>query len=366
MVGVASVIGVKEPFYAVKEAILMGIRQTGHKPAIIHCDRGPAWKELEAWCEANDIKLYPSIVGNARAKTIENMFYQFDNDITRFLSGYSGQNRTALSVNSHASEKREKAGKHNARSAAVAMEWLKTEGMQLWNERIIKTLERKPCGKSPMQLWNEKESYTPELPYTQLCVICGTLHEVKLTVNGLDLSHKTKDYTYFPLIETQEQREKAQQIFSEIPRQANTANKCKIYILTGGKSAPVFDHNGKFLGVWECKKNAAFIAETKEEKEVVGNYIALQQRILENAKETNLKIKQTAERSPDFERLEQLGNEPLTGKRIAGRYDKSECLVEEIEAKAAEKWVSTQEYKELVDPDTGEIIYVRKSALLNQ
>jgi len=111
LVGATTLIGVKEPFDAVRDAILMGIRETGYKPAIIQCDRGPAWKELEGWCEANDIKLYPSITGNARAKTIESLFNMFDNDITRYLKGYSGQNRTAAGINSRSSEKRETKGK---------------------------------------------------------------------------------------------------------------------------------------------------------------------------------------------------------------------------------------------------------------
>lgn len=376
MVGVSTLIGVKEPFYAVKEAILMGIRETGYKPAIIHCDRGPAWKELERWCEANEVKLYPSITGNARAKTIESMFNMFDNDITRFLKGYSGQNRTALSPSSRASEKRENVGKQHARSAAIAMEWAKGEGMKAWNERVIETLERKPCNKTPFELWEQKESFVPKLSYMQLCVLCGTMHEKKLTINGIDIEHKTKAYTYFPSIDTPEQREKAETIFTYIPMQSVTANKMKIYVLNAGEPAPVFAHDGKYLGIWGLKTNAAYIAETDEQKSTLNNFMALQHRVEKKAKEINAGIKNSIERHPDFERIDAIGSEMLTGKRreisedmeherkVVGRYDKSALLEDEQNAKAdnhesfaeaAKKFCEAKEYREYVDPDTGEI-----------
>ena len=374
-VGVSCVLGVKEPFVAVKEAILMGIRETGCKPAIIHCDKGPAYNELKAWCEANDIKLYASITGNARAKTIENMFSQFDNDVTRYLNGYSGQNRTATSVRSRSSDKRETAGKRNARSASIVMEWLKREGVKLWNERKIEQLEGKPCNKTPNQLWEEKESFVPELSYNQLCVLCGTLHERKLTINGLEIGHKNQSYVYYPDIKTPEERKEATRIFTEIPMDANTINKLKIYILEGGEPAAVYTHDDRYLGVWGLKQRVAFIADTKEEKEELGKFLALQERMMQRAKEVNADIKQNIERHPDYERIEELGNELLTGKHCpteeepkkkkwSGRYDKSNLLTEEREAKAGEASAEPtplpkeKRYKELVDCDTGEIIRI--------
>lgn len=365
LVGASTLIGVKEPFYAVKEAILTGIRETGYKPAVIHCDRGPAWKELEAWCEANDIRLYPSQTGNARAKTIESLFNMFDNDITRYLKGYSGQNRTATSINSHSSEKRETAGKRNARSASIAMQWIKTEGMQAWNERVIEKLEGKKCNKTPYELWDEKESYTPKLTYVQLCTLCGTLHEKRLTIAGLEVQHRNEQYTYFPPIETKEERAKADRIFTQIPMDAKT--KLKIYILEPGKGAPVFDGDN-FLGVWGLKKRAAYFAGNEEQQKNLSDMIALQYRITETAKGINKGVKDYIERHPDFEKIEELGNTMLVGKRrarVVGRYDKSALLEEEIEAKAG----AEQEYqapaqekyttKELIDPDTGEIYNVK-------
>jgi hypothetical protein len=360
LLGAAPLIGVKEPFYAVKEAILMGIRETGYKPAVIHCDRGPAWKELEAWCKDNEIKLYPSQAGNARAKIIESMFNMFDNDITRFLKGYSGQNRTALHINSRSSEKRESAGKRNARSASLVMDWVKTEGLQLWNERIIEKLEGKPCNKTPFELWNEKESYTPQLSYIQLCQLCGTLHEKKLTINGLDIQHKNKQYTYFPPIETSKEREAADKIFTYIPLDAKTSNRLKIYILEGGKEAPVYDHDGNYLGIWNLKKRTAYFAGNEEQNNNLNNITALQKQITETAKQINSEVDSYVERHPDFEYIEALGLEALTGKRrIQGRYDKSALLSEEIQAKAPKVVIPKKKtIKELVDPDTGEIYQI--------
>ena len=362
MVGAAPLIGVREPFAALKEAILMGIRETGYKPAMIQCDRGPAWTELQAWCKVNGIKLYPSIVGNARAKTIESIFNMCDNDITRFLKGFSGMNRTALHLNSRASERKETQGKKNARSASIAMDWIKNEGLKLWNERVIEQLEGKTCNKTPYELWEEKESYVPKLSYVQLCQLCGTLHKRKLTIAGLDIDHNTESYTYFPPIKTSEDRAVAERIFSYIPMDAQTTNRLSIYILNGGEPAPVYDHENRYLGVWTVKERTAFIAETKEEKELLNNYMELQYRVEQSAKEHNAEVIQYIEKHPDYEAIVELGEEMLTGKHrpYTGRYDKSELLQEEVNAKADDIPAYQEEiYKELVDPDTGEIYRIK-------
>ena len=94
------------------------------------------------------------------------------------------------------------------------------------------------------------------------------------------------------------------------------------------------------------------------QKKVLSNIMALQYRVQETAKAINADIKQQVSMHPDYERIEELGNEMLTGKRrihvdfekrIEGRYDKSALLLDEIEAKEAPR------YKEITDPDTGEI-----------
>jgi len=238
------------------------------------------------------------------------------------------------------------------------MEWAKTEGMKAWNERVIETLEKKPCNKTPFEMWDEKESFVPKMSYSQICIMCGTLHERKLTITGLEIGHDGKDYCYFPSIETPEQRAFADKIFTYTPMDASTANKLKIYILKGGDPAPVFSHDGKYLGIWGLKVNTAYIAETKEEKKVLNNIMALQYRVQETAKAINADIKQQVSMHPDYERIQELGTEMLTGKRrthvdfekrIEGRYDKSALLLDEIEAKEATR------FKEIIDPDTGEI-----------
>lgn len=358
MVGVAPLIGVREPFWALKEAILMGIRETGYKPSIIHCDRGPAFRELEAWGEENGIKIYPSNVGNARAKLIESSFNQFDNAITRYLKGYSGQNRTTRGINSRASEKRETAGKRTARSASIIMQWLKNEGLHAWNEHVIETLEGKPCGKTPYELWAEKESATPKLDRINLCTLCGTPHRVKFTINGLTLAHEGIEYVYFPAIETPEQRAAAAELFNRIPLDDRTsaANRMTAYVLEGGEPAAVFDNDGAYVGMWGLKTRVGYIDESGE----LGKFMALSYRVKEQAKAFNEEIKQTIERHDDRDAIEMLGEEMLTGRRrvFAGRYDKSALLEEEIEEKASEELElhkSTPEYREYVDPDTGEI-----------
>lgn len=358
MVGVAPLIGVREPFAYVKDAICMGIKETGYKPSIIHCDRGPAFTELQKWGEANGIKVYPSNAGNARAKVIESSFNQFDNLITRYLKGYSGQNRTARGINSRSSEKRELSGKRNAKSSNIAMDWLKNEGLKSWNEHIFETLEGKVCNKTPYELWDEKESFTPALDYVTLCTLCGTLHIKKLTISGLEIEHNTQKYNYFPPIETPEDRKKSATIFNRIPLDERTSalNRMNVYVLEGGKPAVVYDHEGKMLGIWDLKLRTGYIDESGN----LDKFMALVWRVTDNAKKTNEEIRKAVEKHEDYERIEQLGNEPLVGRRrkYTGRYDKSELLKEEINAKenaGFEELESKPEYKEYVDPDTGEI-----------
>ncbi len=360
LVGASALIGVREPFSAVKEAILMGIRETGYRPAYIQSDRGPAANELALWCEENGIKLKLTAAGNARAKIIESMFNMFDNALTKFRKSFSGMNRTTRSQRSKSSDKREMKGKRNAISASVVMEWVKSEGLKEWNEHIIETLEGKPCGKTPFELWDEKESYTPKMSYSDLCRMCGTLHERKLTTAGLDIDHNRISYTYFPKIETPEQRAAAEEIFTRIPMDARTANRLKIYILKGGDPAPVFTPDDKFLGMWTEKPRTEYIAETDEELKVLNNFMALQKRVENKAKEINLEVRKSIEMHPDYEHIKHFGEQAPTGRKreYTGRYDKSELLTEEVEFKASDLALPAK-YRELVDPDTGEIITVK-------
>ena len=61
---------------------------------------------------------------------------------------------------------------------------------------------------------------------------------------------------------------------------------------------------------------------------------------------------------PDYERIQELGEEMLTNKRRAytGRYDKTALLEEEMNAKADDlpELSPKRQIKTLVDPDTGE------------
>jgi hypothetical protein len=379
LVGACSMAG-KETFDAAREAVLMGIRTTGYKPAVLQGDHGPAWSKIEEWCNKNDIHPYASGVGNARAKgAIESHFNMFDNAITRYRNGFSGGNIKATAIRSRSSQKREDAGKRNARSASLVIEWIRTEGITMWNEHIIETLDRKPCGKTPYELWAEKKSATPPLPYEQLCVLCGTRHDRKLTVNGLEISHKTAGYIYYPATGDSEQREAGARVYNAIPLlEARTAGILSIYILEPGEPAPVYDRSGQYLGTWELKKHVGYIDETGE----LGNQLAFANRVKAQATEFNQKVKDEIARRPDAEQIEALSSEPVKSRfrkyegfdeaaeawavaedakktkpqKPPGRYDKDALLAEETAEKGVlELLASTPEYKEYVDPDTGEV-----------
>lgn len=371
LLGISTVKGGGEPFESVKAAVDMAIRTAGYKPMVLQCDKGPSYKELKAYCEEIGITLMPAKTGNARSKPIESLHNLLDNDVTRYLRGYNGQNLTARGQNSRVSDSYQKTGQVHARDYRFAAEWLKTEGMKLWNERVIDTLDHKPCGKTPYELWDSLESATSALTFVELCRICGTKHSKKLTNEGLEIQEKNVKYLYFPAVDTPEEREKAERIFRETPRFTPESSKLDIYVLEYGEPAAVFTRDGRYLGAWTIKKHVPFLATFNKDTETFNKMSDLQERTHEKAREIADTNKQYVEHHPDAELIHELATTPLVGKRrkYEGRYDKEVLLNQETAVKAGisplcQAYDETPEYKEYVDPDTGEIHRVEKKKVI--
>jgi hypothetical protein len=141
-------------------------------------------------------------------KQLKTCFFQFDNDITRFLN-LSGMNRTATgSINSKASEKRETKGKTYGKIGIHCNELATNRGNYSMERTCNKTTKpQRMQTKTPYELYDELGICTPKLSYIQLCELCGTAHQRKLTINGLTIEQPRNTYTYFPPIETSEQRD---------------------------------------------------------------------------------------------------------------------------------------------------------------
>jgi hypothetical protein len=344
IVGCASHVGSGEPFSLILEAITMGIMSTGYKPAIIQYDHGPAAVELQKWCDISGISLRMPAIGNARAKPIENVHWQFDHFINRQLPGWSGMNRTAKSINSHPSAAREAYGKRHARSASIAIEWLRTEGIQQWNDHSMETFNHEKCGKSPRQLWDEKESFLPKIDFYNLCNICGTSYTRQFTTDGINIELQGRKFRYFPVINTTELRELAVDIFTTVPIGLPKNSQVTIQIIEPGKPAPVYWRN-RLLGVWENMPPINF-GGNPETDENLRNYLAFDKRCKSVLKGVYQDIQHDA--PDDDPPVETHGVAPPSAaspKKYEGRYDKSALIKQEIADKAG---ISMQEMD--IDP----------------
>jgi hypothetical protein len=352
------------------DALKGAIKDVGYMPGVLQSDRGPGSEGLKRFCEEQGIKFLPAGHGRARAKVIEHLIGQFDESL-KFEKGWSGQNRTASGANSHPSEEYYKKGKGSARSAEIASHDLRTRLSDNWNNHIIKELEGSPCNMTPMELWAEKESDTPMLSIIELAHLTGTKHTIALTPDGIEIQNKGHKYIYFPKIDTEEQREKANQVLARIPIGKKESSQVDIYILDYGKEAPVF-HINKFIGIWTLKKKVPYLATFRRDTEEYNKMNALQKLQVKSATELIAGIKNDIKNDPDIELFETLATTSYVGRtRTTGKYDKAELNASEIMEKAGEQIpdpvasleqeVNSEQNtntKRLVDPDTGEIHFI--------
>ena len=358
-------IGMDESAFRVIEALKGAIKAAGYLPAYLQCDRGPGYQGLKAFCEGIGITIFPAGTGRARAKVIESLIGQFDGGV-KFEKGWSGMNRTAQGLNAHPSDEYFKKGKANARSLEMASRDLRTRLTDQWNNHIIKTRGGETYDKTPAELWNTLESETCRLPYTELAMLSGFKHTVKLNIDGLEVQHDGMKYLYFPQIDTEQQRIKADEVLASIPLYKKESSECDLYILNYGQPCPVF-YKKRYVGTWTLKSKVPYLAGHHHKTDDLNKFRDLQNKQEENASK---KCKEGIGRimnGPDAQLLEQMGSTAYVGRtRITGKYDKAEFNASEIMEKAGTDTAdpvnslkSELEFKEityklLVDPDTGE------------
>ena len=358
--------GVSESSELMITALKGAILQCGYKPYIVQMDDGPGNKELKRWCEDNEIHVMPSQKGIARTKFVEALIGMMDNVYLRHLKGWNGMNRTATSRNSRPGDSFLDKGKRNSRSIAQASAWLRTECISDWNSHIIETYEDKPLGKSPGQLWDEKESKAPKLDYATLLWLAGTMHEVKKTMNGVDIRDDNYKYRYLPDIND---TDKAADTWLAIP----TGTKVLVYAGQYGQPVSVWQGH-TFHGLWTLKERVPMFATFEGDTEEYNKQRGFQQAVIDQAKRRNAEAENTYKQQPDTEGVEKLISEPLVGRKITGKLDKATRNAEEMMEKAgkqspdalaefnrlvaeAEKAKKEVKYREVPDPDTGEILY---------
>ncbi len=357
-------VGFTETAEIVITAIKNAIKNAGYKPYILQMDQGPAYNGVKDWCNGVGITVLPTGKGRARAKVVELMIGQFDDMVTRYLRGFSGMNLTAQGRNSKPSEQQELEGKRFARSAEMASQWLRTEGMEEWNQHIIETIAKQKINKTPNELWNSLESETPKMSLMELAKLVGQKHTKKLENEGLEIKEDGISYMYFPPIETEEQQLKAAEIFTKIPRGKDEGSQLDIYILDYGKPAPVFRKN-TFIGYWTLKQKAKMFASFEHDTEVYDKMKKVPELQNKISREAVANIKSGINRSDYGDLLKEIAHQPLTGrKRTTGRYDKEECNIQEFNYKAgvadAEEELNDG-FREYVDPDSGEIYRIKKT-----
>ncbi|MEI6898667.1 MAG: hypothetical protein WCL00_02220 [Bacteroidota bacterium] len=359
-------VGMDESAFRVIEALKGAIKAAGYMPAYLQCDRGPAFTGLKAFCDQVGITIFPAGTGRARAKVIEALIGQFDGGV-KFEKGWSGLNRTALGPNSHPSDEYFKKGKSSARSLEIASRDLRTRLTDQWNNHIIKTREGKSLDKTPAELWKSLESETSPLKYTELAMLCGTKHTVKLNIDGLEVQNEGMKYLYFLPIDTDEQRVKADEILASIPLYKKESSQCDLYILDYGKPTPVF-HGKRYVGTWTLKSKVPYLAGHHHKTEDLKKFNDLQTRQETSAKEFCKAGIDKIKNGPDADLHQQMVSTAYVGRtRPTGRYEKAECNASEAMEKAGmnvadplKTWsneletIKEPQFKRLVDPDTGE------------
>ncbi|MBY0244793.1 MAG: transposase family protein [Sphingobacteriaceae bacterium] len=281
-------------------ALQDAVKRTGYLPKILQLDGGPAGAEIERWCKQHGVIFQPAKKGLARAKFVENLICHFG-QILRENKAYSGQNRTALGRNSQVSEDGYKEAQGFAKNFKQTALWLSNEAMDAWNNRKMKTLERKPCGKTPNELWQEKESATALLDGFTKVAIAGISHRVRLTIDGLTIQHQKQTYTYFPNLFTNYGFEKGLEVYEKIPLKHHPkSGQLSLYINEyGDNEALVFDKDidkgGKYIDTWILKPTVSMVASLEGDSEKLAVFLSFQKAVRERAYDMVKEAKQLAE-----------------------------------------------------------------------
>ena len=245
------------------EALSAAIQKAQCVPQVLQIDRGPAYTEVKKWCECRGIKVIPAGAKNARTKLVENLLGRLQNLVVRHRKGWSGQNMTARGRNSHPSPEQLRAHAQTAPTAEETMQWMREAQLHIYNKVALRTFGGQPCGRCPDEMWDTLPPAVPPLPEAEVTMYAGTCHRVTFTKAGLTVYHNGLRYTYFPAVDTEEARQQALALFSQLQPEAPETNKRTLYILDYTKGAYVWTKHwyegGTSLGFWPLQKQVSML-----------------------------------------------------------------------------------------------------------
>ncbi len=227
------------------EAVRSAVCATGYIPKCIQMDVGAKKKDFIEYLENHSIEPYVTIIGNARSKPIELVFSISQQQVERHLqANWNGQNRTAQSRNSQPKEDFLKEIKKNASIVDIkkAANLACGDSVDLFNNRVFKTFNNKPCNKTPNEMWLEKASASPKLNYIEMLYRFGIrTPQIQLKLSGVTTSHtdfvgRIWKNTYFPgSIKTDKGIKRAIETFLKIPH--DQFHKAKVVLLIADYSS---------------------------------------------------------------------------------------------------------------------------------
>lgn len=355
----------------VMRAFKGAILNAGYKPYMVQMDDGPGNKALKRWCEDNDIKVMPTQKGISRNKNVEQLLGQMQRSIINTLKGWNGQNLTARSRNSRPSNRFFEQGQRNARTFGIVSEWLRNDATKTWNNHIIEKYEGKAFNRTPLELWQDKESKTPKLAYDTKLILAGTLHKVKKQVYGIEINHNNERYRYIPDPRTPEA---SAVVWNSIP----TGRDVQVYVDVYGDDIVVLQGD-KYHGLWKLKERVHSFANFTGEPdsiEVFQQQRNLQKAIEQDVVEQNLQQKKEYSQIPleQQHNINKLINEPFVARKREGVLDKNRLNEQEADEKynhdhivelnnmineyseKNKKNIKQQKYRTVIHPDSGEEI----------
>ena len=135
--------------------------------------------------------------------------------------------------------------------------------LHIYNKVALRTFGGQPCGRCPDEIWDTLPNAVLPLPEAQLALYAGTCHRVMFTKAGLTVYHNGLRYTYFPSVDTEEARQQALALFSQLQPEAPETNKRTLYILDYTKGAYVWTKSwhegGKSLGFWPLQQQVSML-----------------------------------------------------------------------------------------------------------
>ena len=275
-----------------QDAFKRMVAKTGYLPQSIETDHFSGWKVFKTWLEYYGVNLHVIAKGNARAKIAERIIGLQSDFIERFEKNFSGMNLTA------------KDGKLSQEFMKVAIDerltWedatyqIEEYAISIWNNRELTQWNRKPCGLSPNAMRTQYASATDKLTSELTYRVCGTAHDIKLTIDGLVIREKGLEYIYFPEISTDEVSKWADFFTSQ------KGNVFCIYTLGSEAPALVCDGTDKIVGYWNRKETIPYnpIMMKKGDGERLQKLLSLRKTQISNAKS---QVKEAKDAFPELD-----------------------------------------------------------------